>query len=630
MMTSCFNGAGVLPLEVFIHETLRRSKTSYSTLQVALYYIVLLKGKVSDRDFTKEQPRPDDNQQSTCRAMQCGRRMFLAALMLASKYLQDRNYSTRAWSKISGLRIPEINENETEYLKSIDYALHIKKEEFENWSKIVLSLSRLSKVRPGCRPNFASLRPHGSSSHYDPIASTSHGGHQPYSNQWWNDLLKDLEPQLVRNGKDTDAFLAEHLPFDNVAEFLAQHTGGLPTSTQGGSTQNIDMTLTEALAPRNTAVPVLPTPTELRAPSPGRVTTLPMRPCPPNLPTPQSTPRGVDALTTVPGSRKPPTSQVLRCSASYDVLRAMRKQCIVNANLERCPPPRPQSFALPPVRSLMRPAESNLACYSRSATPAVFSPASSISSESSNQTSRSRSSSISSNSSCPSWLPGINGPSVSRTETPVSTMSPLRRVTSLPEQPNHSVTEAVRTIRRKPNMLTPSSKILSEFKSSSAFSAFCDEGYGSGEDPAVRAAELEVAEALMDMRSATSSSPGDVYVRNSSAESTPTPRGHKRTISKTNDEMLQGCVSELLRSHMSKDAAMEVCASPHEITHEGKQFQRPHKSWADFKIPVPNTRDTKRMARYCAMRRPSASDLAAQYLREGTDIITHIPVPPVA
>ncbi|KAI9881696.1 MAG: hypothetical protein M1823_006593, partial [Watsoniomyces obsoletus] len=138
-MSSCFNGAGVLPLEVFIHETLRRSKTSYSTLQVALFYIILLKDKLSDLDFTKEQPKPDEPQQSAppkCRAMQCGRRMFLAALMLASKYLQDRNYSTRAWSKISGLRIPEINENETEYLRCIDYRLHMKKDAFENWSKI--------------------------------------------------------------------------------------------------------------------------------------------------------------------------------------------------------------------------------------------------------------------------------------------------------------------------------------------------------------------------------------------------------------------------------------------------------------------------------------------------------------
>jgi hypothetical protein len=34
---------GVLPLRTFIQETLRRSRTSYSTLQVALYYLIMIK-----------------------------------------------------------------------------------------------------------------------------------------------------------------------------------------------------------------------------------------------------------------------------------------------------------------------------------------------------------------------------------------------------------------------------------------------------------------------------------------------------------------------------------------------------------------------------------------------------------
>jgi hypothetical protein len=45
----------------------------------------------------------DAEEAQLVRAKQCGRRMFLAALILSSKSLQDRNYSARAWSKISGL-----------------------------------------------------------------------------------------------------------------------------------------------------------------------------------------------------------------------------------------------------------------------------------------------------------------------------------------------------------------------------------------------------------------------------------------------------------------------------------------------------------------------------------------------
>ena len=85
---------GILPLRTFIQETLRRSRTSYSTLQVTLYYLILIKPYVPEHDFTMEEP---------VRALQCGRRTFLSALILASKYLQDRNYSARAWNKISGL-----------------------------------------------------------------------------------------------------------------------------------------------------------------------------------------------------------------------------------------------------------------------------------------------------------------------------------------------------------------------------------------------------------------------------------------------------------------------------------------------------------------------------------------------
>lgn len=113
---------------------MRRSRTSYSTLQVALYYLVLVKPHVPQHDFTMEQPED----RHADRALQCGRRMFLAALILASKYLQDRNYSARAWSKISGLNTQEINQNEMAFLLAVNWKLHIADEVFQRWTEIVL------------------------------------------------------------------------------------------------------------------------------------------------------------------------------------------------------------------------------------------------------------------------------------------------------------------------------------------------------------------------------------------------------------------------------------------------------------------------------------------------------------
>src|SRR5690606_33395769 len=45
------NNKSVLPLRTFIQETLKRSRTSYSTLQVTMYYLILIKDHVPQLDF---------------------------------------------------------------------------------------------------------------------------------------------------------------------------------------------------------------------------------------------------------------------------------------------------------------------------------------------------------------------------------------------------------------------------------------------------------------------------------------------------------------------------------------------------------------------------------------------------
>lgn len=126
----------VLPLRTFIQETLRRSRTSYSTLQVALYYLIVIRPHLPTRGCDISQLNLEETQ--LVRAKQCGRRMFLAALILASKYLQDRNYSARAWSKISGLNTQEINVNEMAFLKAVDWKLHMSEGVFQKWTDLVL------------------------------------------------------------------------------------------------------------------------------------------------------------------------------------------------------------------------------------------------------------------------------------------------------------------------------------------------------------------------------------------------------------------------------------------------------------------------------------------------------------
>jgi hypothetical protein len=164
---------GVLSLRRYIEETLRRSRTSYSTLQVALYYLVLIMPCVPKSDFTMQQSVDS----SSVRALQCGRRMFLAALILASKYLQDRNYSAKAWSKMSGLKVAEINLNERAFLEAVNWKLHLPEPLFKRWTEVVL------RYTPGQAP---------------PPAGQSEGIYSSDEGQilTWKDIIPRLTPDL--------------------------------------------------------------------------------------------------------------------------------------------------------------------------------------------------------------------------------------------------------------------------------------------------------------------------------------------------------------------------------------------------------------------------------------------------
>ncbi|GJN90664.1 hypothetical protein Rhopal_003676-T1 [Rhodotorula paludigena] len=189
---SSATASGVLPLQWFVKEVLRRSRTSCSTLQLALYYLHKSRREIRDAVAradasrgeivrleqelkackraapTASYPSPPHSPQDALDAAHavhasalaselgerfsqlveaqnspvlCGRRMFLAALISASKYLQDRNYSNRAWAKISGLPVQEVNKNERAFLQVVAFQLHLRKEDFERWTARLSTLT---------------------------------------------------------------------------------------------------------------------------------------------------------------------------------------------------------------------------------------------------------------------------------------------------------------------------------------------------------------------------------------------------------------------------------------------------------------------------------------------------------
>lgn len=144
-------GKNALPLEVFVRETLRRGRTSCSTLQAALLYCVRL-GEATEKSkqFTLKQstrsngvevqvetqatsPLLGMTKEELC-LIRCPRRMFLASIITAAKFVQDRCYSNKAWSKISGLPVKDLGKLERAFLKAIDYRLMVPEGDWQSWT----------------------------------------------------------------------------------------------------------------------------------------------------------------------------------------------------------------------------------------------------------------------------------------------------------------------------------------------------------------------------------------------------------------------------------------------------------------------------------------------------------------
>ncbi|KAH9931090.1 uncharacterized protein BXZ73DRAFT_90175 [Epithele typhae] len=183
-------GGNLLPIKGFVHEVLRRSRTSTGVLQTALCYLEAVRAKIPEilraektgtfvhRDEDVE-PRIvqgvidephivgsishdpsntiqtvrdgdtvlvgaiDIDARASCRPslcdtslpplphlpspLCCPRRAFLACLILASKFMQDRSYSNRAWAKLASLPPREIGRCERALGEALEWRLWVGK-----------------------------------------------------------------------------------------------------------------------------------------------------------------------------------------------------------------------------------------------------------------------------------------------------------------------------------------------------------------------------------------------------------------------------------------------------------------------------------------------------------------------
>jgi len=177
--------SSLIPIRSFVHEVLRRSRTSGCVLQTALCYLEAIRPKIpqlveqeqlghyvdesapehrisrateAELAHEKESSITPANIMDTVRVcddnsipdmdppsvpcqyvaqgvpspglpspLRCPRRAFLACLILASKFTQDKCYSNRAWAKLSGLPAREISRCERALGEALDWRLWVGK-----------------------------------------------------------------------------------------------------------------------------------------------------------------------------------------------------------------------------------------------------------------------------------------------------------------------------------------------------------------------------------------------------------------------------------------------------------------------------------------------------------------------
>lgn len=130
-------------LHHYVTELFRRSRVTKVVVQFALIFCLRVKDTVAlTRQLLGSNSGVPQN------AAFCGRRMFLASLICASKFLQDSNFSNKTWARIVGLSPYETSLTEFSFLRLLDYKLFVQEPDFYPYARSILDQSSQSGPVP--------------------------------------------------------------------------------------------------------------------------------------------------------------------------------------------------------------------------------------------------------------------------------------------------------------------------------------------------------------------------------------------------------------------------------------------------------------------------------------------------
>lgn len=118
-------------IKKFIIYIISRKIVTYNNMLLSIYYLSNIKIKIKNMIQNKIKLES---------FFLCGRRMFLISLIISNKYIYDKSYKNIVWSKITGLKIKDINFYEIRVLKLIDHDLYISDKNYNNWKDSLIKI----------------------------------------------------------------------------------------------------------------------------------------------------------------------------------------------------------------------------------------------------------------------------------------------------------------------------------------------------------------------------------------------------------------------------------------------------------------------------------------------------------
>ncbi|KAM0790710.1 hypothetical protein ACM66B_004566 [Microbotryomycetes sp. NB124-2] len=104
----------------FMHDVLTTTQVSHSIVLLALLYSSRLKLR---------------NEISGAPGSEF--RSSVVALMIANKVLDDNTYTAKTWCEVSGLTLAPLIAGEQEFLRGLDWQLHVSERDFQAWRKLL-------------------------------------------------------------------------------------------------------------------------------------------------------------------------------------------------------------------------------------------------------------------------------------------------------------------------------------------------------------------------------------------------------------------------------------------------------------------------------------------------------------